>query len=211
MFGIGEMIGAGINFVGGLIQQNTQQQMAEDQRASEWRASNVQMDFQREMSGSAHQREAEDLRKAGLNRILSGTGGMGSTTPGGAKGSFSQGLPPPNLTEGPVAAYQAMRRNKAEVDNIDQDTKLKDRLEKLSSRDWNVRYADEKLRLQQHETEKENTRGAKALADIHTSDAKGRAIEGEIDTGVTGNILRYLDRIMRSLHGTAGPSGGARK
>jgi len=48
------------------------------------RQAEKQMDFQRVMSSTAHQREVEDLRKAGLNPILSGTGGAGASTPSGA-------------------------------------------------------------------------------------------------------------------------------
>ncbi len=43
------------------------------------------MDFQREMAQNAHQYEVKDLIKAGLNPLLSGTGGKGASASGGAQ------------------------------------------------------------------------------------------------------------------------------
>lgn len=52
---------------------------------NEWAAAQAQkqMEFQREMSNTAHQREIEDLKAAGLNPVLSAKLG-GASTPNGA-------------------------------------------------------------------------------------------------------------------------------
>lgn len=76
-----------------------------------------QMDFSERMANTAHQREVEDLKKAGLNPILSANAGAAS--PSGAQGSVFD--PSENIRSGVSTAIDAQRA-KAQIANIESDT-----------------------------------------------------------------------------------------
>ena len=77
----------GLPIIGSYIQGR--QSAANAAEAHDWSVEDASVNraFQERMANSAHQREVEDLRKAGLNPILSGTGGAGANTPSGSMAS----------------------------------------------------------------------------------------------------------------------------
>lgn len=74
----------------------------------------AQRDWEEKMSNTAHQREVEDLKAAGLNPALSATGGAGASTPGGAMATFEKS----NAGEQALNVASAV----AQIKNINADT-----------------------------------------------------------------------------------------
>jgi hypothetical protein len=81
-----------------------------------------QMKFQERLSSTAHQREVGDLRAAGLNPILSATGGHGASTPSGVS------VTPENPLKGMAQTVLASKMNAQQIASMQIDNKLKERM-----------------------------------------------------------------------------------
>lgn len=162
-----------------------------------------QMDFQQEMSNTAHQREVKDLRAAGLNPILSALG-SGASTPGGAMGTVNDFAP--SISKGFDTAIAVRGQQKqiqqqdAQIENTGADTFNKRQQSALISNQA------QQTALETKKTALQNTVLEKTLpAMIKKANAEGdyseiNQIMGVIQSGASsaGNILN-LGNIIKSL------------
>lgn len=186
------LISAGAEIFGGHQQARAMEQANETNRE----IANAQMAFQERMSSTAHQREVDDLRKAGLNPILSASHG-GASTPSGA----STTVQPVNKLEGisraVSSAYQTNKLSK-EADAIDKDIDKKaseitvnehmpDKLDAAAEKD----RADK--RLSEKQTEVAEQMRKKALVDTARAEI-AKEQDAALTSAVKAQALRDQKR-----------------
>lgn len=140
----GQALGGLLNSAGGVASAGLQykQQLGLQEAQQNWLE---------EMSNTAHQREINDLRQAGLNPLLTVMGGSGANTPSAGMGQIGQA----DLQSGISTAMQirqqknADAQTKAQIENMNAQTDTEATKQKLN-------IAEEQLKISENLLKRED-------------------------------------------------------
>lgn len=178
--GWGAVIGAAAGVGGGLLGNYLNSREMKKQR--QW---------MEKMSNSAHQREVQDLRNAGLNPILSATGGNGASTPQG------QLIPMEDPVEKGINSALAVRGQESEI-------ALRDAQTRQSNTQAGLNINNASLLLEQQEYYRKLREKIDAEIDAinagigkTNAETKNLGLTTKYGSGVVGDVGRVSENFTR--------------
>lgn len=185
----------GATMVGGMMTNAANRGMTGEQHDWAVEDAKIQRQWQERMSNSAHQREVNDLRQAGLNPILSQKGG--ASTPGGAMPD-SKVIPMEDaLGKGVSSAIDTLRLDK-EIRGVNSQIALNE----------NTALAQNAAAQRDASTAKNNdasTKQMRALYDAIKAEGKTRKGQAEQDSN-----YQEFDNLLKRVGGTIGTINSAK-
>lgn len=194
-------IAGGASLLGGLMSNKSNAKEAAIDR--EW---------QRENAQNAHQYQVADMRAAGLNPVLSATGGTGARASGGSQATQTDAISPA------VNSAREAMRVRQELDNMKANEKLTSQQEKTSKEQQHNYFQDTDLKAHQSGqvqaatatemartlTELEKAKTEVTLQKYHQASANSaRATAAQTDqTTRSAKVEADLDEKMRHIERT---------
>lgn len=186
------------SIIGGEIQDRGQSSANRTNRA----IAREQMAFQERMSNTAHQREVEDLRKAGLNPILSASHG-GASSPVGSSTSVQ------SETAGRSHSAREVTRGAAELAAVRAATNL-------SMESAKTEQSKRGLQLAETLHQIESAREAKARATIAEANSVSAVNRAAVESkyprlfGFSDAVLHRIGALGNSAFSVLGSAGAAK-
>lgn len=101
------LVSGGAGLLGGMMTNSANKDLQQSANTTSMQIAAENRAWQEMMSNTAHQREVKDLKAAGLNPILSATGGSGASTPSGNVANIGAAKMEDALGKGVSSAAQA--------------------------------------------------------------------------------------------------------
>lgn len=182
----GDIIGAGLGYLGSKKQNKAAKSMAREQMA-----------FQERMSNTAFQRRVKDMRAAGINPLLAAEVG-GASSPAGAMAPIVNELSDAgNTAKAATRKVQELKNMREMEKNTKEDTKKKNQERHTNASLQDVHeYTALKLR-----TDEKNAQKTGRILDEQLSSAKAEAERARNDYELIQQypILRKAGAVMREL------------
>lgn len=159
-------------------------------------AQNRQNQFIKDMYKTRHQHEVIDLRRAGLNPILS------ANSAGGSAGSADMNVSKAQTQSIDPMMFNNLKQSKATTDNIVADTGLKAANTEGAKKEQEVKEQTINLLKAQGAKEGELARTAKQTADLQDKYGEASQIMGLVNSGAgaIGNLMGFGNFLRNGLN-----------